>query len=64
VARVGTDHNCCRFEWTALNWNKPALDFYQKLGAATLDEWVLLRLNAGGLRQLAGPKLTRANEAC
>jgi GNAT superfamily N-acetyltransferase len=64
VARVGTDHNCCRFEWTALNWNKPALNFYQKLGAATLDEWVLLRLNAGGLRQLAGPKLTRANEAC
>ena len=39
---------------TALNWNKTALDFYEKLGARALDEWVLLRLNADGLKRLAG----------
>lgn len=58
VARVGVAHECGRFEWTALNWNKTALDFYDKLGARTLDEWVLLRLDAGGLKRLGGGWLT------
>jgi len=53
VAKVGVDRNCGRFEWTALNWNRTALDFYGTLGAKALDEWVLLRLNAGGMKQLA-----------
>jgi GNAT superfamily N-acetyltransferase len=52
VARVGVERNCGRFEWTALNWNKNALEFYDRLGARVLDEWVLLRLNAEGLRKL------------
>ena len=53
VARIGVERNCGRFEWTALNWNKTALDFYRNLGAQTMDEWVLLRLNADGLRKVA-----------
>ncbi len=57
VARVGAERNCGRFEWTALNWNKNALDFYRKLGAKMMDEWVLIRLNAEGLKQLAERKL-------
>jgi GNAT superfamily N-acetyltransferase len=54
VARVGVENECGRFEWTALNWNKTALDFYEKLGAKALDEWVLLRLNDSGLKRVAG----------
>ena len=54
VARVGAERNCGRFEWTALNWNKPALDFYNRLGARAMEEWVLLRLDAQGLRRVAG----------
>lgn len=54
VARIGAERNCGRFEWTALNWNKNALDFYQKLGAKMMDEWVLVRLNSEGLRRVAG----------
>lgn len=53
VARVGAERNCGRFEWTALNWNNNALDFYRRLGAKAMDEWILLRLNADGLRRLA-----------
>jgi len=53
VARIGAERNCGRFEWTALNWNKNALDFYRKLGAQTMDEWVLVRLNSEGLRRVA-----------
>jgi GNAT superfamily N-acetyltransferase len=52
VARVGVERNCGRFEWTALNWNKNALEFYDKLGARVLDDWALLRLNSEGLRRL------------
>ena len=55
VARIGVEHNCGRYEWTALNWNRHALDFYQRLGARQMDEWILLRLNSEGLRRLAGP---------
>jgi GNAT superfamily N-acetyltransferase len=53
VAQVGAQQNCGRFEWTALNWNRNALEFYEKLGAKVLNDWVLLRLNAEGLRRLA-----------
>jgi GNAT superfamily N-acetyltransferase len=53
VARIGAERNCGRFEWTALNWNRKALDFYLALGARVMDEWVMLRLNASGLRRLA-----------
>lgn len=53
VAQVGKERNCGRFEWTALDWNENALEFYRGLGARTMDEWVLLRLNSDGLRKLA-----------
>ena len=53
VARIGAEKNCGRFEWTALNWNKNALDFYRKLGAQMMDEWILVRMNSEGLRRVA-----------
>jgi GNAT superfamily N-acetyltransferase len=53
VARIGAERDCGRFEWTALNWNKRALEFYRSLGAQVMEEWVLLRVNAPELRRLA-----------
>jgi GNAT superfamily N-acetyltransferase len=53
VARIGVERNCGRFEWTALNWNEKALNFYKKIGAQTLNDWMLLRLDAAGLQKLA-----------
>ena len=53
VGRIGVKRNCGRFEWTALNWNTNALDFYRKLGAQTMDDWVLVRMNAENLRRVA-----------
>jgi GNAT superfamily N-acetyltransferase len=53
VARIGVERNCGRFEWTALNWNTTALDFYRRLGATSMDDWTLLRMNAHGLRTVA-----------
>jgi GNAT superfamily N-acetyltransferase len=53
VARVGVERNCGRFEWTALNWNQNALDFYRRMGAQSMNDWVLLRLDGAGLRRVA-----------
>jgi GNAT superfamily N-acetyltransferase len=58
VARVGAQRGCGRYEWTALNWNTGALEFYRGLGAQTMDQWILLRMNASGLRRLAAEGLT------
>ena len=56
VARVGVERNCGRYEWTALNWNEKALDFYDKLGARKMDEWILLRMNEEQLGRLGAPR--------
>jgi len=56
VAQVAADHSCGRFEWTALDWNRRALEFYHGLGAAVMDEWVLFRMNSDGLRRFASTK--------
>ena len=53
VARIGAGRNCARMEWIALDWNEKALEFYQKLGARKLDDWVLLRLNSESAKDLA-----------
>lgn len=41
---IAKERNCGRLEWTCLDWNTPSLDFYKSLGAKTLDEWKLLRM--------------------
>jgi GNAT superfamily N-acetyltransferase len=56
VARVGVDRNCGRFEWTALDWNENALNFYDKLGARRMGEWTTLRMNAAQISLLASQK--------
>jgi len=50
VAQVGAENNCGRFEWTALNWNESALNFYRNLGARVMNDWLLLRMNCKDLR--------------
>ena len=42
-----------RLEWAVLNWNEPAIGFYQKMGATTLDEWTTYRVTGGNLQELA-----------
>jgi GNAT superfamily N-acetyltransferase len=54
VAEIAAQRDCGRFEWAALRWNRNALRFYQNLGARQLDEWVMLRVEAAGIRALAG----------
>jgi GNAT superfamily N-acetyltransferase len=53
LAALALERGHVRFEWVALNWNEPALKFYEKLGAARLDDWVIHRLEVPGMQTLA-----------
>ena len=52
VARVAVERECGRFEWTVLDWNQPAIDFYRSLGAEVLPDWRIGRLTGNALAAL------------
>jgi len=45
--------SCRRMDWTALDWNKPAIDFYEGLGGKLMKEWRVFRLDSEGIERLA-----------
>ena len=53
VARLARKHKCGRLEWAVLDWNAPAIRFYQDLGATALKEWTLFRLTDSALEKVA-----------
>jgi GNAT superfamily N-acetyltransferase len=53
LAKLATERKCGRVEWSVLDWNTPAIGFYQKLGAVAKDEWTVHRLTGQALDQLA-----------
>ena len=53
LAALAVERQCGRFEWTVLDWNQPAIDFYQKMGATVLPEWRIVRVTGDALGQLA-----------
>lgn len=53
VARVAHARDCGRFEWSALDWNTPAWDFYQSLGAKPMEEWTMFRVTGEALEKMA-----------
>jgi GNAT superfamily N-acetyltransferase len=42
-----------RFQWHVLDWNQPAIDFYQQMGAHMLHEWRIMRIDGEALQTLA-----------
>jgi GNAT superfamily N-acetyltransferase len=54
LAALAVERGCDRLEWSALSWNTPALQFYEKLGAQRLDEWAGFRLAGIDLARVAG----------
>jgi GNAT superfamily N-acetyltransferase len=53
VARIAHSRGCGRFEWMALDWNAPAIEFYKSLGAEEMVEWRLFRVTGDALARLA-----------
>jgi GNAT superfamily N-acetyltransferase len=54
IAALALERGHVRLEWTALDWNEPALRFYKKLGATRLGDWITHRLDVDGMRRLSG----------
>ncbi|MFC3034757.1 GNAT family N-acetyltransferase [Pseudoalteromonas fenneropenaei] len=53
LARQAVARDCGRFEWVVLDWNQPAIDFYQSIGAKPQDEWIIYRLTGQALLDFA-----------
>ncbi len=54
LAHTAAERGCGRLEWSALKWNRLAIDFYLRLGAVPMDEWCIYRLSGAALQRLAG----------
>ena len=52
LAELARTRGCGRMEWSVLNWNQPAIDFYRSLGAKPMDEWTVYRLDREALAAL------------
>ncbi|MDF0606425.1 GNAT family N-acetyltransferase [Neisseriaceae bacterium TC5R-5] len=53
LAQLACDTGCGRFEWSVLDWNEPAIQFYQSIGAEPQAEWIRYRLAGKTLQQFA-----------
>lgn len=54
LAALAVERDCARLEWSVLDWNTPAIDFYKALGAKMMDEWTVMRVDGAALSELAG----------
>ena len=53
LAELAIENNYGRFEWSVLDWNEPAIKFYESIGAKAQDEWVGYRLEGESLSKFA-----------
>ena len=53
LAQIARERDCARLEWWVLDWNAPAIDFYDSLEAETMDQWTVRRLSGATLGALA-----------
>ncbi|HCS46651.1 MAG TPA: GNAT family N-acetyltransferase [Pseudomonas sp.] len=53
LAKIACANDCGRFEWSVLDWNKSAIEFYKSLGAQPQEEWVRYRMDGAVLREFA-----------
>ncbi len=53
LAQIAIERDCGRLEWNVLDWNTPAIDFYKRMGAESMEEWTTFRLNGKALLNAA-----------
>ncbi len=53
LAKIAADKGCGRMEWSCLDWNEPARQFYKAMGAEPMEEWTVFRLNEAQIRRVA-----------
>ena len=53
LAQIAEQRGCGRMEWTVLDWNSRAIEFYSEMGAQILKEWKIVRLSSEGIKKLS-----------
>jgi GNAT superfamily N-acetyltransferase len=53
LSRLAVERGCGRLEWSVLDWNERAIDFYRVLGARPMSDWTVFRLDGEALETLA-----------
>lgn len=53
IAKIAVDRGYGRFEWSVLDWNIPAIEFYRSIGAKPMSEWTVQRLTGDSLKKLS-----------
>jgi GNAT superfamily N-acetyltransferase len=53
LAGIAVAKGCGRFEWSVLDWNQPAIDFYRAAGARPMDAWTVYRMDGQALADFA-----------
>lgn len=54
LAKIAAARGCGRMEWSVLDWNTPAINFYKALGAKPMDEWTVYRMDSAAIAALVG----------
>ncbi len=54
LAGIAAQRNYGRMDWSVLDWNQRAIDFYEKHGATVMQEWRIVRTDQDGIENLAG----------
>ena len=63
VAELAVRRGCGRLEWSVLDWNQPAIDFYQRHGASILPDWRICRVTGEALKNLAAAESAGSAES-
>lgn len=56
LAQIARERDCGRLEWSVLDWNQPAIDFYERLGATVMPDWRICRMTESEISSLADLK--------
>lgn len=52
IAQLAVERGCGRYEWSVLDWNQSAIDFYENLGARPMSDWTIMRVDGEALARL------------
>jgi GNAT superfamily N-acetyltransferase len=57
LAALAVERGCARLEWSVLDWNAPAIGFYEKLGARAMSDWTIMRVDGEALTALGNARV-------
>lgn len=57
LALIALERDCERFDWSVLDWNKPAIEFYKGLGATMMEDWRIFRLTTESLKKFVAKEI-------